>query len=86
MATLSLCRNQLYHGQLVTSKYNEPDELIQTLQGLHLSETLEFDDDIEPEYDDIFSYSVKRRSMDVPPMELKVDEKSSESSGNRMAS
>ena len=39
------------------------------------------------EYDDIFTrYSVKGRSMDVPPMELKVDEKNWESSGNRMAS
>ena len=41
--------------------------------------------DLIKEYD-IFSYSVKGRSMDVPPMEFKVDEKNWESSGNRMAS
>ena len=38
------------------------------------------------EYDDIFSYSVKGRSMDVPPMEFNVDKKLWEASGNRLAS
>ena len=38
------------------------------------------------EHEDFFSYSVKGRSMDVPPMDFKVDEKSWESGGNRMAS
>jgi len=38
------------------------------------------------EYDDIFSYSVKGRSMDVPPMEFDVDKKLWEASGNRLAS
>ena len=42
--------------------------------------------DLRTEYEDIFSYSVKRRSMDVLPMEFKVDKKSWESSGNRMVS
>ena len=101
--------------------YSDPSELIQALQGLHLSEVLEFDDDgadeegqndidisrmkegsdnkdytmggseklqnaltdLITEYDDIFSYSVKGRSMDVPPMEFTVDERSWESSGSR---
>ena len=31
--------------------------------------------DLITEYDDIFSYSVKGRSMDVPPMEFTVDGK-----------
>ena len=38
------------------------------------------------EYDDIFTYSVKGRSMDVPPMEFDVDKKLWEASGNRLAS
>ena len=38
------------------------------------------------EYDNIFSYSVKGRSMDVPPMEFDVDKKLWEASGNRLAS
>ena len=101
--------------------YSDPGELIQALQGLHLSEVLESDDDgadeegknnidisrmkegsdnkdytmggseklqlaltdLITEYDDIFSYSVKGLSMDVPPMEFTVDEKNWYSSGNR---
>ena len=51
--------------------------------SVHLQASLT---DLIKEYDDIFSYSVKGRSMDVPPMEFKVDEKNWESSGNRMAS
>ena len=39
--------------------------------------------DLITEYKDIFSYSIKGRSMEAPPMEFKVDERSS---GNRMAS
>ena len=104
--------------------YSDPSELIQALQGLHLSEALEYDDDDADEegqndidisrmqegtdnkdytmggseklqnaitylitkYDDIFSYSVKVRSMDVPPIEYTVDGKNWESSGNKMAS
>ena len=38
------------------------------------------------EYEDIFSYSVKGRSMDVPPMEIDVDEKLWEASAHRFAS
>ena len=38
------------------------------------------------EYDDIFSYSVKGRSMDVPPMEFDVDKKLWEASAHRLAS
>jgi len=38
------------------------------------------------ECDDIFSYSVKGRSMDVPPMEFDVDKKLWEASANRLAS
>jgi hypothetical protein len=38
------------------------------------------------EYDDIFWYSVKGRSMDVPPMEFDVDKKLLEASENRLAS
>ena len=41
--------------------------------------------DLISNYDNIFSYYVKGRSIDAPPMEFKVDEKSWESSGNRMA-
>jgi len=42
--------------------------------------------DLITEYEDIYSYSVKGSFMDVPHMEFKVDDKSWESSGNRMAS
>ena len=37
------------------------------------------------EYDDIFSYSIKGRSMDVPPMEFDVDKKLWEDSAHRLA-
>ena len=42
--------------------------------------------DLITEYEDIFIYSVKGCSMDVPSMEFNVDESSWESIGNRMAS
>ena len=38
------------------------------------------------EYDDISSYSVKGRSMDVPPMEFDVDKKLWEACAHRLAS
>ena len=38
------------------------------------------------EFDNIFSYSVKGRSMDVAPMEFEVDKKLWEASRNRLAS
>ena len=38
------------------------------------------------EYDDIFSYSVKGRSMDVPRMEFDVDKTLWEARGNWLAS
>ena len=38
------------------------------------------------EYNDIFSYSVKGRSMDVPPMEFSLDTDIWESNPNRAAS
>ena len=38
------------------------------------------------EYDDIFSYSFKGRSMDVPPMKLDVDKKLCEVGAHRLAS
>ena len=89
--------------------YSDPSELIQAIQGLHLSEVLEFDDDgadeegkndisrmkegsdnkdytmggseklqnaladLITEYDDIFTSSVKDRSMDVSPMKFTVE-------------
>ena len=37
------------------------------------------------EYDDIFSYSVKGRSMDVPPMEFDVDKRLWEAGAHRLA-
>ena len=38
------------------------------------------------EYDDIFSYFIKGRSMDVPPMEFDVDKKLWEASAHRQIS
>ena len=38
------------------------------------------------EYDDIFSYSVKGRSMDVPPMEFSLDTDIWEANPNKAAS
>jgi len=91
--------------------YTNTDDMIQALQGLHISELLGFEDngadeegpnDIDAplrviqgdtkdytmggseklqetlgalieEYNDIFSFSVKGCSMDVPPMEFSLD-------------
>ena len=93
---------------VATPTYTNPDDMIQALQGLHISELLEFEDDdadedgpndfeaplraiqsdtkdytmgsseklqaslgaLIEEYSDIFSYSVKGRSMDVPQWNL----------------
>ena len=48
-----------------------------------LQETL---DALIKEYDDIFSYSFKGRSMDVPPSEFDVDKKLWDASAHRLAS
>ena len=99
------------------------DDMIQALQGLHISELLGFEDDGADEegpndmdaplraiqggakdytmggsanlqatlsalieYSDIFSYSVKGRSMDVPPIEFSLDTDIWQSNPNRAAS
>jgi hypothetical protein len=107
-----------------TPTYTNPDDMIQALQGLHISELLGFEDDgadedghndietplravhgdtkdytmggseklqaslgtLIEEYSDNFSYSVKGRSMDVPPMEFDIDTEVWEANPNREAS
>ena len=87
MATLFAEINSITDNS-ATPTYSDPDKLIQALQGLHLSEILEFDDDgaDEDRQNDIDISRMNTSTMDVPPMEFKVDEKSWESSGNRTAS